>query len=977
MVYGGNWIVSTSFIFIVLCFNLFYSMKNTLQKFYSLMLACFLLLITTAQAQTKYHRIQAYLTREKFMEVKQAGLSVDHYDYHNDTLYADVSAEDVNILKSKHVKVKFIIRDLEKNIHAHNAKIDKAAAKAAKTRAVTVPTPVNFGIGGSYGTSTAVAKHFTFQEMLNELDAMRTLYPNLISIKTSIGTTEQNRGVFMVRLSDNPDVDENEPECLMTGVHHAREPISMTQLIFFLWHLLENYATDKEIQQLVNSSELYVVPCVNPDGYVYNQTTNATGGGLWRKNRRNNGGNVFGVDPNRNYDHDFGGLGTSATPSSDIYKGPSAFSEPETQAIRNLSNAHQFITAFHNHSYGNYCIYPYSNVNVNNCPEIPFFNQLSIFLTTDNAFTYGNAYQTVAYSAAGGAEDWGYAEQVTKPKTYGFTPEIGLSSDGFWPAASRIIPLCNSMMVMNKNLLKLTTRYATVTSTAPSTFGNLSSTLPFNIKSYCITPSTYTVSINPLSPLVTSVSAAKVFSGMTTFQTLNDAFSFNVNPTISVGSTVSFEVLTQNGFHTRKDTVTMQYACPTLTGATTTGITSSTATLSWAPVVGVTGYHVSYKLNSATTWSSNTTVTTPNFTLSSLLPSTAYQWRVKIATCSNYSTVQNFTTFAPCGIPASSITAVGVNSFSLSWPSIPNAQSYNVQTRPLGSSTWSTQVVSTTNCTTNALSASTIYEFQLNVVCSGGVGPYSPVQTVSTTAPIVYCGSNGNSNTEEWIDYFSMSGINRSSGQETGGYILSGQAAGLQLGGSYSFLFSAGFSSTVRKENWRAYIDFNQDGDFTDAGEIVASTLTADGSIHTKTFTVPANAQTGNTRMRVQMFRGYGLMINPCGTYSYGEVEDYTVKITPKALSKNTIEEWMKPNELAVEIIPNPFDDFIELTLLDDSVVAESVITMYDLYGKKVYEEKLPHTQLKHNLNTRHLSTGIYLLQVQRGEKSKTQKMIK
>jgi murein tripeptide amidase MpaA len=90
------------------------------------------------------------------------------------------------------------------------------------------------------------------------------------------------------------------------AVHHAREPMSMSQLIFFMWHILENYNTDKDIKTLVNSTELYVVPCVNPDGYVYNQGTNPSGGGMWRKNRRNNGNGTFGVDPNRNYAYKWG-----------------------------------------------------------------------------------------------------------------------------------------------------------------------------------------------------------------------------------------------------------------------------------------------------------------------------------------------------------------------------------------------------------------------------------------------------------------------------------------------------------------------------------------------------------------------------------------------------------------------------------------------------------------------------------------------
>ena len=72
-----------------------------------------------------------------------------------------------------------------------------------------------------------------------------------------------------------------------------------------MWYLLENYATNADIKATVDNTELFFVPCVNPDGYVYNQTTNPNGGGMWRKNRRNNG-TSFGVDINRNYGYNWG-----------------------------------------------------------------------------------------------------------------------------------------------------------------------------------------------------------------------------------------------------------------------------------------------------------------------------------------------------------------------------------------------------------------------------------------------------------------------------------------------------------------------------------------------------------------------------------------------------------------------------------------------------------------------------------------------
>ena len=98
----------------------------------------------------------------------------------------------------------------------------------------------------------------------------------------------------------------------------------MVSLIYFMQYILSQYGTDPEITCLINNRELYFVPCANPDGYVYNQTTNPNGGGFWRKNRRNNGDGTFGVDLNRNFDYNWGfdNNGSSPITSSEVYRGP-------------------------------------------------------------------------------------------------------------------------------------------------------------------------------------------------------------------------------------------------------------------------------------------------------------------------------------------------------------------------------------------------------------------------------------------------------------------------------------------------------------------------------------------------------------------------------------------------------------------------------------------------------------------------------
>ncbi len=169
----------------------------------------------------------------------------------------------------------------------------------------------------------------------------------------------------VIKISDNASVDETEPEILYTAVHHAREAESLSQLIYYMWYLLENYSTDVTIQSLVNNTEMFFVPCLNPDGYMYNQLTDPNGGGLWRKNRRDNLDGEFGVDLNRNYDYFWGFDDTGSSPltADATYRGIAPFSEPETQAISNFTMIHDFKYALNYHTYGNHLVQPFGYKN--------------------------------------------------------------------------------------------------------------------------------------------------------------------------------------------------------------------------------------------------------------------------------------------------------------------------------------------------------------------------------------------------------------------------------------------------------------------------------------------------------------------------------------------------------------------------------------------------------------------------------------
>jgi hypothetical protein len=393
-----------------------------------------------AQAQNrpvKYSNVRVHITSQSdLLPLAEAGLAVDHIDFQGSYFDVVLNDNEVSILRSTGRRYNVLVDDME----AAYQKRPKLSATELNTlqgqMSALYATPSHFHLGSMGG-------FLTLDEVALDLDAMLASFPNLITIRRSIGNSFEGREIWMVKISDNPDADEDETEVLYTGLHHAREPQSMTTLIYFMWYLLENYGVDQAVKDLVDSRELYFVPVVNPDGYAYNQQTNPNGGGLWRKNRRNNGNGTYGVDLNRNYGYGWGydNTGSSPTPSSETYRGAAGFSEPETQAIRNFAINRQFTTAINFHAHGNWWIFPWAYKANIYTPDHPLFLAWCQDLTQFNHYGYGTPIQTVGYLVNGGSDDWFYGDQVNKAKVYSFTPEVGSSSDGFWPTPDRIIPL--------------------------------------------------------------------------------------------------------------------------------------------------------------------------------------------------------------------------------------------------------------------------------------------------------------------------------------------------------------------------------------------------------------------------------------------------------------------------------------------------------------------------------------------------------
>ena len=292
--------------------------------------------------------------------------------------------------------------------------------------------------------------YYTFAEIEEQLDRYSEQFPELVTQKVSIGTTLEGRNIWMIKVSDNPNIDENEPEMLYTGLHHAREPMSYMNLFYFINWLTENYGIDSEATALINNRELYFIPAINPDGLVYNQSIAPNGGGMQRKNMKETcSSSPDGVDLNRNYSYMWGydNSGSSPDGCNETYRGALPFSEPETQAIKDFVEMHDFPIALNYHSYSNLLIYPLGYTYDNPVPQ----EDLEIFIEYGEQMVQYNGYALgtgpeLLYTVNGEACDWMYGEKGI----FAYTPEIGNSSDGFWPSTMRIIPLAEENLFPNK-----------------------------------------------------------------------------------------------------------------------------------------------------------------------------------------------------------------------------------------------------------------------------------------------------------------------------------------------------------------------------------------------------------------------------------------------------------------------------------------------------------------------------------------------
>ena len=518
------------------------------KEFFTLVIS--LLIFLTATAQENYSKVRISLDGKNIQEIAATGIDVTEGIYKKGAyLETDLSSSEIEQISTKGFKYEIRIADVSK-YYAERAAADET--KLLRDVNDEWPTPENWEYGSMGG-------FYTLDEVMAELDSMVALYPDLISTRQAISTdtlSHEGRMQYWVRLSDNPNTDEDEPEVLYTGIHHAREPMSVQQMIWYMWHLLENYDSDPEIQQLVDATEMYFVPVINVDGYEYNNFTNPNGGGMWRKNRRDNGDGSMGVDPNRNYGYEWGydNSGSSPHPSDETYRGPTPFSEPEIKNIRDFCNDHEFKIALNYHSYSNLLLYVWGWTETPS-PDDTLLHDYAVLMTKENNYTYGPGSTTI-YPTNGGSDDWMYGEQTTKDLILSYTPEVGHGGDGFWPSVSRIVPLCQDQMWQNIHAARLVGKYATVTDKTPLVLEDENGFFDFEIKRLGMTPAdAFTVSITPLDDNIIEIGDPVEFENMEVLQVIPDSISYVLATGIENGTTFRYLLSVDNGDYVVSDTI--------------------------------------------------------------------------------------------------------------------------------------------------------------------------------------------------------------------------------------------------------------------------------------------------------------------------------------------------------------------------------------------------------------------------------------
>ncbi|KYK20182.1 hypothetical protein AYK24_04085 [Thermoplasmatales archaeon SG8-52-4] len=277
-------------------------------------------------------------------------------------------------------------------------------------------------------------QYHTLAQMENILQDIASDYPDITDLY-SIGTTYESRDIWCLEISDNPGEDEGEPGVLFMGLHHAREWPTIEICLYLIDQLTSEYGYNSQITNAVDNNRIWVVTCVNPDGYYYSHDQSHD----WRKNRRPITGGI-GIDLNRNYAGSsngapwgaWGSVGPASisnNPSSELYCGPSPFSEAETQAIRDMFLENDIHASISWHTHGQLVLWPWA-YSYDPAPDYNYLMQVAQDIASEitkqsGSGTYLPQQGAQLYPTTGDTTDWvyGYGHYNLGRPTFVYTIE--------------------------------------------------------------------------------------------------------------------------------------------------------------------------------------------------------------------------------------------------------------------------------------------------------------------------------------------------------------------------------------------------------------------------------------------------------------------------------------------------------------------------------------------------------------------------
>jgi chitodextrinase len=429
---------------------------------------------------------------------------------------------------------------------------------------------------------------------------------------------------------------------------------------------------------------------------------------------------------------------------------------------------------------------------------------------------------------------------------------------------------------------------------------------------------------------------------------------------------IFFDVSNTNFTITAGTSDTTAPSTPTLSAS---GTTQTSTNLSWTAAtdnVGVTGYDV-YRGTTLLT-----TVIGTTYTATGLTASTAYSFTVRAKDAAgnvsassntvNVTTLANTTDTTAPSTPTLSASGTTQTSTNLSWTAA--TDNVGVTGYDVYRGTTLLTTVTGTTYTATGLTASTAYSFTVRAKdAAGNISASSNTVNVTTLAntTVTYCASQGNSTADERIGRVQFGTINNASTGTAGYENFTAISTNAVRGTAYTITITPSWTSTVYSEGYAVFIDYNNDGDFIDAGETVFTKAASKTTPASGSFTIPATTTVGAKRMRVSM--KYNGVPTSCEAFSYGQVEDYTINVTSTAKEVNT-------TPLTFSLYPNPVKGDV-LNISDFE--GEASFRIFSAMGQDLGNGKVENNAI----NVGHLATGTYMIEVTTANGTNMKRFIK